>query len=39
MVVEFFFQAAFGIAAGIACAVLPAFYVYHRFFKNGRGRV
>lgn len=37
MVFEFFFAAACGIAAGIACAVLPAIYVYNRFFK-GRAR-
>lgn len=38
MVFEFFFQAAFGIAAGIGVAVLIVLYVYTRLIGGiGRG--
>ncbi|TEB15178.1 hypothetical protein Psfp_02354 [Pelotomaculum sp. FP] len=38
MVFEFFFQATFGIAAGIGAAVLLVLWVYNRFIGGiGKG--
>ena len=33
-VFQFFFQATFGIAAGLAVAVLPTIYLYNRYVAN-----
>jgi|GEM_PF-7024286 len=38
MVFEFFFQAAFGIAAGLGVAVLITLWIYNRFIGGiGKG--
>lgn len=38
MVFQFFFQATFGIAAGIGAAALLVLFIYTRFFGGTVGR-